>query len=166
MTWYSCLGYTHFHGRQRWESEFKHFATRVVGGVGAYRFSSEAATMISVSCSCGRKFKAEDHHAGKRTRCPVCGNMLVIGQAPLTPPSGVSDNGEVPSWWFPGSSSPRSSMPLPPREPPPPTRSGSNPDDIQTAIVPRNRLITPNLLQAVKLALLRWLRLQHSLREA
>jgi len=92
--------------------------------------------MISVSCSCGRKFKADDHHAGKRTRCPVCGNMLVIGQAPVSSPSGVSDNGEVPSWWFPSGSSPRPSMPLPPREPPPPTRSGSNPDDIQTAVVP------------------------------
>ena len=92
--------------------------------------------MISVSCSCGRKFKADDHHAGKRTRCPVCGNMLVIGQAPITPSSGVSDNGEVPSWWFPSGSSPRPSMPLPPWEPPPPTQSGSNPDDIQTAVVP------------------------------
>ncbi len=92
--------------------------------------------MISVSCSCGRKFKADDHHAGKRTKCPVCGSMLVIGPAPVTSSTGVSDNGEVPSWWFPSSSSPRPAMPLPPREPPPPTRSGSNPDDIQTAVVP------------------------------
>jgi hypothetical protein len=92
--------------------------------------------MISVSCSCGRRFKADDHHAGKRTRCPVCGNMLVIGQAPVTASSGISDNGEVPSWWFPSGSSPRPSMPLPSRESPPPTRSGSNPDDIQTAVVP------------------------------
>jgi hypothetical protein len=60
---------------------------------------------------------------------------LVIGQAPVTSSSGVSDNGEVPSWWFPGGSSPRSSMSSPPREPPPPTRSGSNPDDIQAAVV-------------------------------
>ena len=27
-------------------------------------------------------------------------------------------------------------MPLPPWEPPPPTRSGSDPDDIQTAVIP------------------------------
>ena len=92
--------------------------------------------MISVSCSCGRRFKADDHHAGKRTKCPVCGNMLVIGQAPVSPASGVSDNGEVPSWWFPSGTSPRPPMPLSPREPPPPTRSGSNPDDIQTVVVP------------------------------
>src|SRR5271157_3965983 len=99
--------------------------------------------MISVSCSCGRKFKADDHHAGKRTRCPVCGNMLVIGQAPVASSSGVSDNGEVPSWWFPSGSSPRPSIPLPPREPLPPTRSGSNPDDIQTAVVPSQPGIYP-----------------------
>ena len=92
--------------------------------------------MISVLCPCGRKFKADDHHAGKRTKCPVCGNMLAIGEAPVTSSSGVSDNSEVPSWWFPSGSSPRPSMPLPPRQPPPPTQSGSNPDDIQTMVVP------------------------------
>ncbi len=92
--------------------------------------------MISVSCSCGRKFKADDHHAGKRTRCPVCGKMLVIGQAPVSSSSGVCDNGEVPSWWFPSGSSPVSPMPLPPRQPPSLTRSGSNPDDIHTVVVP------------------------------
>ena len=113
--------------------------------------------MISVSCSCGRKFKADDQHAGKRTRCPVCGLVLVIGQAPVTPGSGVSDNGEVPSWWFPSTSPPRPSMPLPRREPPPPTRSGSNPDDIQTAVVPvqpvpNPKSSLPEVVQAAPLA--------------
>ncbi len=70
-------------------------------------------------------------------------HRLVIGQAPVTSSSGVSDNGEVPSWWFPGGSSPRPSMSSPPREPPPPTRSGSNPDDIQTAVVPSQPGIHP-----------------------
>ena len=60
--------------------------------------------MISVLCSCGRKFKADDQHAGKRTRCPVCGNMLVIGQTAGKGPSNISDNGEMPSWWFPSGS--------------------------------------------------------------
>src|SRR5271157_2872239 len=92
--------------------------------------------MISVSCSSGRKFQADEHHAGKRTRCPVCGNMLVIGQAPITPSSGVSDNGEVPCWWFPSGSSPRPSIPLPLRELPPPTQSGGNSDNIQMAVIP------------------------------
>jgi hypothetical protein len=84
--------------------------------------------MISVSCTCGRRFKAEDHHAGKRTRCPVCGNLLVIGQAPAGP-SGVNDNGEVPSWWFPTSSTSKAGSGST-------SRSGSNPDDIQTVILP------------------------------
>ncbi len=85
--------------------------------------------MISVSCTCGRRFKAEDHHAGKRTRCPVCGNLLVIGPAVAATPSGVNDNGEVPSWWFPTQQTPKSGSV-------PPTRSGSNPDDIQTVVMP------------------------------
>ena len=76
--------------------------------------------MISVSCSCGRRFKAEDHHAGKRTRCPVCGNMLVIGQSAIPGPSGISDNSEVPSWWFPSNPGPRTTTATPPT-----TRSGS-----------------------------------------
>jgi DNA-directed RNA polymerase subunit RPC12/RpoP len=93
--------------------------------------------MISVSCSCGRKFKADDHHAGKRTKCPVCGSMLVIGQPPAAVPSGVNDNGEVPSWWFPSGSSPKlPRQQQPPRQQPPPTRSGSDPDDIQTTVMP------------------------------
>jgi Spherulation-specific family 4 len=88
--------------------------------------------MISVSCSCGRKFKADDQHAGKRTRCPVCGNMLVIGQVVGKAPSNVSDNGEMPSWWFPSESPAKA----PSRVSPPPTRSGSDPDDVQTVVIP------------------------------
>jgi hypothetical protein len=87
--------------------------------------------MISVSCTCGRKFKADDHHAGKRTRCPVCGHLLIIGQVVTAGPSAVNDNGEVPSWWFPTSSSSNTGSSTVP-----PTRSGSNPDDIQTVILP------------------------------
>jgi len=87
--------------------------------------------MISVLCSCGRKFKADDHHAGKRTRCPVCGNMLVIGQLAENGPSNVNDNGEMPSWWFPSGSPSKTTTPTSP----PPTRSGSDPDDVQTAVI-------------------------------
>jgi hypothetical protein len=85
--------------------------------------------MISVSCACGRKFKAEDHHAGKRTRCPVCGNLLVIGPAVAATPSAVNDNGEVPSWWFPTEGGSKVNAAAP-------TRSTSNPDDIQTVVLP------------------------------
>lgn len=93
--------------------------------------------MISVSCTCGRRFKAEDHHAGKRTRCPVCGSLLVIPQAAAGSPSGISDNGEVPSWWFPTApgSKPGTKSGTGPSAVPP-TRSGSNPDDIQTVVMP------------------------------
>src|SRR5437764_4896804 len=94
--------------------------------------------MISVSCTCGRRFKAEDQHAGKRTKCPVCGNLLVIGQSANIGPSGVKDNGEVPSWWFPTSPSPKAATTVTPI----PTRSGSgsgssiDPDDLPTMVIP------------------------------
>ncbi len=55
--------------------------------------------MIRVVCGCGRVFKAEQRHSGKRTRCPVCGANLVIGQTPASSSDGDLD--EVPSWWYP-----------------------------------------------------------------
>lgn len=33
---------------------------------------------IKVSCTCGQTFKAKDHLAGKRVRCPKCSSPLVI----------------------------------------------------------------------------------------
>ncbi|MGH7135455.1 MAG: HEAT repeat domain-containing protein [Pirellulales bacterium] len=33
---------------------------------------------ISVVCQCGKKFQAKDEHAGLKTKCPVCGQPLVI----------------------------------------------------------------------------------------
>lgn len=56
--------------------------------------------MIRVVCDCGRVFKAEDRHAGKRTKCPVCGTSLTIGQATV-PSSSGGDIEDVPSWWYP-----------------------------------------------------------------
>jgi hypothetical protein len=56
--------------------------------------------MIRVVCGCGRVFKAEFRHAGKRTRCPACGMCLIIGQTPSSG-SGEGDVEEVPSWWYP-----------------------------------------------------------------
>ncbi len=56
--------------------------------------------MIRVVCGCGRVFKAEDRHAGKRTKCPVCGTTLTIGGTPVSSSSG-GDFDEVPSWWYP-----------------------------------------------------------------
>jgi hypothetical protein len=59
----------------------------------------ERAKMIRVVCECGRAFKAEDRHAGKRTKCPVCGASLSIGNTPMPSSSGSAD--EIPSWWYP-----------------------------------------------------------------
>jgi hypothetical protein len=56
--------------------------------------------MIRVVCGCGRVFKAEDRHSGKRTKCPVCGTALTIGGTPVSSSSG-GDFDEVPSWWYP-----------------------------------------------------------------
>ncbi len=33
---------------------------------------------IIVTCDCGAKLRAQDEHAGKKTRCPRCGALLVI----------------------------------------------------------------------------------------
>ncbi len=33
---------------------------------------------IVVGCSCGKRFKAPDHLAGKKVKCPNCGNPLVV----------------------------------------------------------------------------------------
>ena len=84
--------------------------------------------MIRVVCGCGRVFKAEVRHSGKRTRCPACGTDLIIGQ---TPSSGSSEAelGDVPSWWYPND----------PAEPiatdkPPSGRSG-DPEATPTAVL-------------------------------
>ena len=38
--------------------------------------------------------------------------MLVIGQAAGKGPSNVSDNGEMPSWWFPSGSPAKTNTPV------------------------------------------------------
>ncbi len=84
--------------------------------------------MIRVVCGCGRVFKAEDRHSGKRTRCPVCGTGLTIGQTPASS-SSEGDLDEVPSWWFPadseGSGDPSAAIP-----------DSADPDAIRTEILP------------------------------
>jgi hypothetical protein len=85
--------------------------------------------MIRVVCGCGRVFKAEDRHSGRRTRCPVCGANLTIGQTPVSSSSGA-DLEEIPSWWYP--SDPQGP---PGAEGPPPAGIG-NPEGVRTAILP------------------------------
>src|SRR5262249_35616150 len=33
---------------------------------------------IRFACPCGKAFQTQDEHAGKRTKCPACGQVLVI----------------------------------------------------------------------------------------
>ncbi|MGP0065901.1 MAG: spherulation-specific family 4 protein, partial [Isosphaeraceae bacterium] len=85
--------------------------------------------MIRVVCGCGRVFKAEDRHAGKRTKCPVCGTTLTIGGPSVSSSSG-EDFDEVPSWWYP-------SDPQEPAGPDStPLEGGGDLDSIQTAVFP------------------------------
>lgn len=38
---------------------------------------------ISVTCQCGKRLTAKDEHAGKRAKCPACGQILAIPGTPL-----------------------------------------------------------------------------------
>jgi Spherulation-specific family 4 len=87
--------------------------------------------MIRVICTCGRAFKAEDRHAGKRTKCPECGASLTIGPAPISSSSGGGAK-EVPAWWYPSEPTAQAERATAP------TRSGSDPgaDAANTMVLP------------------------------
>jgi predicted RNA-binding Zn-ribbon protein involved in translation (DUF1610 family) len=36
------------------------------------------AMAIKVTCSCGKKLRAKEEAAGKRAKCPACGNILTV----------------------------------------------------------------------------------------
>ncbi len=85
--------------------------------------------MIRVVCGCGRVFKAEARHTGKRTRCPVCGTSLIIGQTPASS-SSEGDLDEVPSWWYPSDpQDPFGSDGAPPG-------GAADPEAVRTAVLP------------------------------
>jgi hypothetical protein len=89
--------------------------------------------MIRVVCECGRAFKADDRHAGKRTKCPVCGAGLTIGNTPVST-SSAGDDQEVPSWWYP----PEVSSPSkPPQTTKPPAKIS---ETRTTAILPPGKI--------------------------
>jgi hypothetical protein len=94
--------------------------------------------MIRVVCTCGRAFKAEDRHAGKRTKCPECGADLTIGSARISSSSGAFVN-EVPAWWYP------SDPVTPDSRATAPTRSDSDagPDKVKTMVLPPEYDHTP-----------------------
>lgn len=52
---------------------------------------------IVVSCSCGKRFKAPDHLAGKTVKCPGCGNALeVAAQSTEAAAPPAADNAAMP----------------------------------------------------------------------
>jgi Spherulation-specific family 4 len=87
--------------------------------------------MIRVVCTCGRAFKTEDRHAGKQTKCPVCGADLTVGATSEARPSSSGGDG-TPTWWD------ANNPPGPAARGTAPTRSGSDPgpDAVGTTIVP------------------------------
>src|SRR5690348_9992307 len=68
------------------------YTFHVPGGVGRRdRFPSkpnQPAMAISFACSCGKSFRAKDELAGKRTKCPACGQVLVIPSSQVSEPPG------------------------------------------------------------------------------
>ncbi|GEM_PF-1973890 len=47
---------------------------------------------IQVACQCGQKFSAKDELAGKRAKCPKCGQPLVIAEAAPAPSESLEDS--------------------------------------------------------------------------
>ncbi len=87
--------------------------------------------MIRVFCICGRAFKTEDRHAGKSTKCPVCGADVTIGPVPESSSSGGDGDGA------PGGGYPSDPLALTARGMVQ-TRSGSDPgpDAVNTMVLP------------------------------
>ena len=43
--------------------------------------AESAPVPIQVTCKCGKQFQTKDENAGRRARCPECGNELIIPSA-------------------------------------------------------------------------------------
>ena len=46
---------------------------------------------ISFTCDCGKQLKVADAHAGKRAKCPACGNPVTVPAAPQPEAAPESD---------------------------------------------------------------------------
>lgn len=66
---------------------------------------------IDVECGCGKTFRVKDEHAGKRGKCPACGEMLTIPAPAAKPPTAEDEAFRL-----------LSEGPDPPAAPPPPRR--------------------------------------------
>lgn len=49
--------------------------------------------ILHLTCACGRKFRVESRFAGRKAKCPQCGNAIVVPSS--SPPSG-SNSGHAP----------------------------------------------------------------------
>ncbi len=47
--------------------------------------------MITFQCACGRRLKAKDESAGKRVRCPACGQVTTVTASPAQAPAPADD---------------------------------------------------------------------------
>lgn len=82
--------------------------------------------MIPFACRCGKRYKADDRHAGRGFRCPACGDSSVIPGA-----NAVATPG-------PGIPCPYCRSPIDP----PPARSRKCPHCRASIVVRRGRLLT------------------------
>src|SRR5579871_257925 len=102
--------------------------------------------MIQVTCSCGKELRARAEHAGKRAKCPRCGQVLLI---PKPAPAAPSTDDEAFQLFIGETSSPEPAVPAPPAaESPSPVpaaagRYGFQDEPPPVPPVPRPRKTTP-----------------------
>jgi len=41
--------------------------------------------MIEIACDCGKRIRVKDEHAGKKGKCPGCGNVVRIPMSEAKP---------------------------------------------------------------------------------
>lgn len=46
---------------------------------------------IVFNCGCGKKYQVADNHAGKRTKCPACGQVLKVPEPEQPSEGGLLD---------------------------------------------------------------------------
>lgn len=60
-------------------------------------FAERPDMPIVIACACGKRLKAPDHLAGKRVKCPACGQMIAVKAAPASasPAKPVADADKI-----------------------------------------------------------------------
>jgi hypothetical protein len=68
--------------------------------------------MIEIQCKCGKRLKVADEAAGKKGKCPACGNVFAIrarGAAETAAPAARAASGSAPAQRSPAASTPAAS---------------------------------------------------------